>query len=150
MKVKLPKPVLGRILIKTIKENAEKIKKERMLKQYGLKDTCLELVVGEMNHITKQFELLDNNDNMPYRMGEIVYMAPDAFGELFQKKYGKDFGELPKVGDIIYYIPGQAYKVDIVNDEYLTLCDEDVVCHNYIEIEVSEEKEEVKSKEEVK
>lgn len=99
---------LGRIEVEIIKEDVLTYKREL----YGLsKDSSLVLPDMDTGHV-------------PYRLGKILKMAPDAFGERFKRCYGSDFIR-PELGDTLMFVPNQSYRLDhagnyhIIGDEHI-------------------------------
>lgn len=110
--VKLPKPFLGRILTEAVDDDIEQYIREKA----GVsKDSLIALP-----------ENYKQKHSVPIKKGKIIDMAVDAFGEAFQNKYGQDVGALPKIGDVVMFIPGQSYRVDI-DEKYHMISDEDVI-----------------------
>lgn len=126
------KPFLGRLLIRTINEDKEfeAWYKEHVFKKSGVSaDSKIVIPVGETD-FNGEFKLKAKRYDV--RKGYIIDMASDAFGEAFQRKYGKDIKVIPKLGDIVYYIPGQAYKVGFDLD-VICIADEDIMGYELIE-----------------
>ncbi len=128
----LPKPFLGRLLLETIEDDAEEFLRNKLEKDTGvnLKESLIQVVFGEDDYdpLTgqKKFKVYDNHKKkMPHKKGKIIDLAQDAFGECYMRKYGSD---APKagLGDIVYFIPGQAFKVDW-DEKYCMIADEDVI-----------------------
>lgn len=108
----LPKPFLGRILMEAVDDDITAYMKEKA----GIsKDSLLAL---PENYIASH--------SVPVKKGKIVDMASDAFGERFIKHYGSDVANIPKLGDIVMFIPGQSFRVDL-DGKYHMIADEDVI-----------------------
>lgn len=147
MKVKLPRPFLGRLLITPVKENLNDVKKKQMdelvEQKLGIKAEERKIILAQgetdYNPETGRFDKFKLKEEifLPYQRGKILAMASDAYGETYERKYGKDGAPYPVVGDVIYYIPGQAYKID-ADGKYYYIADEDVMGFGEIEIEVNE------------
>lgn len=56
--------------------------------------------------------------------GTVVMMATDAFGQVYQERYGKDINP-PVIGDIVHFVPYQNAKLD-ENGEYYLITDDSV------------------------
>lgn len=108
----LPKPFLGRILTEAVEDDISEYMKEKA----GISKNSL--IALPENYIQKH--------SVPVKKGKIVDMAVDAFGDAFRSRYGHDVGEIPGIGDVVMFIPGQSYKVDI-DERYHMLADEDVI-----------------------
>lgn len=131
------KPFLGRLVVKTINEDKEfeEWYKEYVLKKSGVSiDSKIVIPVGETD-MDGTFKLKAKRYDV--RKGYIVDMAEDAFGEAFKNKYGSDIKVTPKVGDIIYYIPGQAYKVGFDLD-IICIADEDIMGYEKVSCDIKE------------
>jgi hypothetical protein len=115
--VKDIKPFLGRIVIEIVRDAAE----DHLKKQYES--------TGVSKEFLNQFQLAPNQKNRktPISKGRILKMAPDAFGEAFKDRYGSDY-EVPSVGDVVYFIPNESYRLD-PNDEYHLVGDCDIVAY---------------------
>ncbi len=111
MNKELPKPFLGRILTEAVDDNVEEYIREKA----GI----------SKNSLIALPEDYKQKHSVPIKKGRIIDMAVDAFGEAFQRRYG-DVGELPKIGDVVMFIPGQSYKVDL-DEKYHMLADEDIL-----------------------
>ena len=108
---KLPKPFLGRILMKALDDDVEQFVREKA----GL----------SKNSLIALPEDYKQKHSVPVKKGEIIDMAVDAFGEAFKKRYG-EVGYTPVIGDAVMYIPGQDYRVDL-EDKYRMIADEDII-----------------------
>lgn len=150
MKLKLPRPFLGRLLLQTVDENKAytEWKKEKEFIKSGIDPTKTSLIIptGESEMIIDDYgrskmEFTAKSElRYDVRLGRIIDAAPDAFGQAFKNRYG-NVGDTPKVGDYVYYIPGNAYKVSF-DLSYVTIADEDVV--NWYKKEEYEEKDKTK------
>lgn len=123
------KPFLGRIVveIQVIDTNAHL--KEKIGAESGVSKDFLnhfELVLGE-NRLTAdgatEFEMVQAKKVI--NRGKIIDMAPDCFGEEFQKRFGND-RDYPKLGDIVIFMPHKSYQVDAEN-KYHIIDDCDIV-----------------------
>ncbi len=108
----LPKPFLGRILTEAVDDDVEQHIKEKA----GLgRDSLIQLPTE-----------YKKTHSVPIQKGRIIDLAADAFGEAFVNKYGVDTGAVPGLGDVVMFIPGQSYKVDL-EAKYHIVSDEDVI-----------------------
>lgn len=114
----LPRPFLGRILTEGLDDDVEQHIKQKA----GLDKDSLIQLPGDYKA----------KHSIPVQKGRIIDLAPDAFGEAFQNKYGFDTGKRPGLGDIVMFIPGQSYKVDIEGKHHI-VSDEDVIAIFYKE-----------------
>jgi len=107
----LPKPFLGRLLIEAMDADVE----EHLKKAVGLSsDSRLALP-----------DSYKEQNSVPVKKGRVIDMAVDAFGDAFRNKYG-EVGKTPELGDVVYFIPGQSYKIDI-EAKYHLISDEDIM-----------------------
>jgi hypothetical protein len=113
----LPKPFCGRMLIEAIKDDAmEHVKKQ------------IHADTGASLEFLKNFEIADpklKNKHTPITKGIIVDMAPDAFGKAFQDRYGDDM-EYPVLGDTVWFIANENYRVDS-EGKYHLISDDGIV-----------------------
>ncbi len=107
--MKLPKPFLGRLLVEVIRDDAE----DHLRKQYKMENSVLQL--PETMTAKK----------LPVSKGRILEMAPDAFGRVFKERYGDEM-ECPAIGDVVWFIPNESYRVDS-RDTYHIVADQDIV-----------------------
>lgn len=152
MMITIPKPFLGRLLITPIKENLKDIKEKQaddlLEKTLGVKpgERKIQLISGEKgyNEETGKWDKFEVKNEMflPYQKARVLSMAEDAFGEAFRRKYGQEIKDIPKVGDVVYYIPGQAYKIDAAG-KYFYINDEDIMGFGEIQLEIKEDIKEV-------
>lgn len=117
----LPEPFLGRIIVEVLVESMDEFKR----KKAGLDKL-------QDQTFASQFVLVDapgsdNRATVPHKKGRIVKMAPDAFGECYKRKYGQDAGRA-EVGDTVWFVPMQTYKLDDEN-KYHLIGDEDILCY---------------------
>lgn len=125
----LPEPFLGRMIVEIVEENVEEYKKKLLQKtaeKKGVSSDFLskfEIVEGSINEETGSFEI-HKQGSLPYRMGKVIDMAPDAYGIRYKQNYGSD-GKPPAIGDVLMFVPNQSYKIDakgkyhIVGDEHV-------------------------------
>lgn len=128
----LPRPFLGKILVEAIIVKAdahlrEQIRQERLQRGEKIDDEMFNKIiianaVTEIDEYGRKSNVIKNDVRAPIQKGRIITMAPDAFGQRFVEACGSDVGETPKVGDIIYFIPNDTYRIDpagryhLVND----------------------------------
>lgn len=110
--IHLPKPFLGRILTEAVEDDVA----EYMREKAGISKNSV--IALPENYMQKH--------SVPVKKGRIIDMAPDAFGEAFQNKYGFDVGQIPTLGDVVMFIPGQSYRVDL-DEKYHMIADEDII-----------------------
>lgn len=111
-KQNLPKPFLGRALIEALHEDVEAYMKEKA----GVsKDSIIQLP-----------DSYKSKHSVPLKKGKIIETAPDFGGESFRNKCGDDVGYVPKVGDIVWFVPNETFAVDI-DRKYHLLNDCDIV-----------------------
>ena len=122
----LPKPFLGRILTEALDDDVEAHLKEKA-------------GIGK-NSLIQLPEDYKKKHSIPVQKGRIIDLAPDAFGEAFQNKYG-NIGPTPGLGDIVMFLPGQSFKVDI-EAKYHIVGDEDIIA--WFNTENKDTKEEVR------
>jgi hypothetical protein len=109
-------PFLGRLLVEVLRDDAEDHVKARYKAETKVSDEFL-----------NKFALPDSikNKKTPISKGKILKMAPDAFGHAFSDRYGQD-GDKPVIGDTVFFIPNESYKID-VEDKYHLIGDCDIV-----------------------
>lgn len=138
---KLPEPFIGRMVIETIKEDADEYLKEKMGSELNVSSEFLKKLelqtmdVQVDEHGRKTY--IPVKKRVPISKGRIVKMAPDCFGECFVNKYG-DVGYTPKLGDIVLFIANESYRIDSA-DQYHLVCDCDI--QGFIKAEVAAKKE---------
>lgn len=122
-------PFLGRMIIKIVKENADEVMKKKYA-ETGVSSeflNSLEIVRGSdvVDDITGQRKFKKAGTWVPYTKGKIIKKAPDTFGTIFKDRYGEDC-KTPDLGDIVYFITNETYRLD-PNDEYHLINDCDIV-----------------------
>lgn len=139
----LPEPFLGRMLIKTIKEDADKYIKDKLAIEKKVSSEFLnKFALPTMEEVTddqgrKAFREVKRN--VPISKGVIVKMSPDCFGECFTNKYGI-VGYTPVLGDTVMFIPNESQRVES-SDSYHFICDCDIQGYFKAEVETIETKE---------
>lgn len=109
-------PFLGRLIVEVLRDSAE----EHIKKQEEAK--------GVSREFLDQFEIVGTKGKKTQiTKGKIVKMAPDAFGAMYKERYGEDGVKL-NIGDVVYWIPNDSYRVD-PNDEYHVISDCNIVMY---------------------
>lgn len=124
-------PVLGGLLLEAVEADvsthiAEKrgLKRDSDLAKLGFTIEYAEATSREEAAVTgRQWKA--RHGNVPVQKGKIIRMSMDAYGEAFKSKYGRDT-EVAHINDVVMFIPGQAFKVDI-DGKFLIIKDEDVM-----------------------
>lgn len=144
MKVEnLPKPFLGRLVVEAIKESVEdhlaklaKLEDYKELSKMGFQIVAAETTVDEYTGEKKL--QMKKGIRTPIKRGRILKVSPDAFGDRFLEKCGMDVGDVPTIGDVVWFIPNDTYQID-QEGKYHIINDCDVVA--------VDEKKEIKEKE---
>jgi hypothetical protein len=123
-------PFLGRMVIEVIKEDSDEYLKKKLQSETGVSNEFLnklEIVRGDIviDDKTGREVFKKTTGKVPYSKGKIVKKSPDAFGKCFQDRYGDEM-QFPDIGDIVFFIPNQTYRID-VDDKYHLISDCDIV-----------------------
>lgn len=109
------------MIIEVIKEETVDYLRKRLddeAKSKGVSEEFLnkfQVVFGETRETEegeKKFEL--TKERIGISKGKVLSMSPDCFGEAFKTKFGVD-REVPKVGDIVFFVPHKTYQLDAEN-----------------------------------
>lgn len=124
--IKLPKPFLGRLILEALPDDTQAYLKTRM----GLSEDSIlkDLIIadGDRDERTGEFRTTIKAGQVPLQKGKILDMAPDAFGKMFQDKYGTDARQGIKIGDVVMFVPNQTYKLD-AESKYHLIADDHIV-----------------------
>lgn len=150
--MKMPRAFLGRMLVEAIVEDTTEFLRRKHLKKLGKEAEGSSLILdapeilaakfeqeltgrkffnpttGEMEYETTTKISTDKaklDSGVPLKKAKIIWMAPDCYGEAFQSKNG-DVGELPTVGDVVWFVPNETFAID-PERRYHLLNDCDVV-----------------------
>lgn len=128
----LPRPFLGRLLIEAVdtdvREHLEKLAKldeAPSLKNAGFQIVNAEADIDPETGVSKGYKM-KSQLRTPIKRGRIIKMAEDSFGQWFMEKRGDDIGIVPKLGDVVWFIPNETYQID-VHGKYHLVNDIDIV-----------------------
>lgn len=124
-------PIQGGLLLEALVEDlnahiAEKrgLKKDSELAKMGFEVAYAETVSREEEAVTGR-KWKSRVGNVPVQKGKVLKLSKDAYGEVYHNRYGMDAVHA-EVGDIVMFIPGQAFRVDL-DGKFLVIKDEDVM-----------------------
>lgn len=127
-----PHPFIGRLKIEVIRDDIDEyFKKKAKTEIKGVSQEFLDKL--ELPRVEDTYDMetgakitkFVTNIRMPVAKGIIVEKASDAYGKLFQDTYGT-MEYVPQVGDIVWFIANQSYRID-VEDKYHFIADDNVV-----------------------